>query len=168
MPFALVRQAVLAPEFAQQLDLLGLALAARVEIFVQRLVLDRVPTGADAEAKPAVRQQRDLRGLFRDEHGLPLRQDQYRAHHIELRRHAGDECECRQGFVERNVLVVAVFAPAAGPVRIGAHHVVVDQQVRRAHSLGALRECFHRAGVVADLVVRKNDAEFHAVLVCWQ
>ena len=165
VPFALVRQAVFAPEFAQQLDLLGLPPAARVEVFVQCFVFDGVPTGADAETKPAVRQQRDLRRLFCDEHRLPLRQDQHAAHHVELRRHPGDERERRQRFVERDVLVVAVFAPAAGSVRIGAHHVVVDQQVRRAQGLGALRERLHRAGVVADLVVRKNDAEFHAVLV---
>src|SRR5262249_56185344 len=62
--------------------------------------------------------------------------------------------------MEGDVFVVRT-CPAAGSFRIGAEHVVVDQQVREAETFRRLDEFANRRRVGTDLVMRKDDSVFH-------
>ena len=73
--FAVEGHRRLGPQAPQQLDLLLGPLAPVAEVLAERLVLDRVPADADAQPEPAAAEQVDLGGLFGDQRGLALRQD---------------------------------------------------------------------------------------------
>ena len=164
----MIRQAVIAPQPAHEVHLLGLTFPSVAVRLVQSVVLDLVPAGANAQAESVVGKHSHLSGLLGYQHGLPLRQDQHRGDHLQLLRHRGDEREGGEGFVKGGVLVVCAF-PAARAVRIGAQHMVVDQQVGNSKRFDSLGVGFDGAGIVADFVVWKNRSEFHGVpcLAMW-
>ena len=128
MVVAFEAEGVLAPQAAHQADLLGLALAAVAEVLVQGFVLHGVPARADAEAQPIVRQQRHFRRLLGHQGCLPLGQYQHRGDQLQAGGHGSDEGIEGERLVEGDVLVVGA-APAAGPIRVGPQHMVVDQQM---------------------------------------
>ena len=97
---------------SHQLDLLAHAPAAIGEVGAERLVLDRVPTEADAEPEPAVGEQIDLGGLLGDERRLALRQDDDARDELE-RRDRGEVAEQHERLVERRIDVVGTATGAA-------------------------------------------------------
>src|SRR5437773_249990 len=69
----------LLPQLADQgnLLLLPLAAAAKMPGHFESVVFYPVPADPDAQAKPALREQVDIRSLFGEERSLPLRQDDH-------------------------------------------------------------------------------------------
>ena len=65
---------------------------------------------------------------------------------------------------ERDVFVVAVRIPSARPIRIGAEHVIVDQDVGSSERFHPLSPGFHRLGIDPDFVVWQYGAELHGLL----
>src|ERR1044071_2538611 len=101
VPAAFEADQFVAPEPAQYFDLLLRATAAFFEILPQRLVFHRVPADADAEAHPAATQHVECGGLFGDEHGLTLRQDDDAGGEFALFGQSCQVTEQNQRFVER-------------------------------------------------------------------
>ena len=112
-------------------------------VLAERLVLDRVPADADAEAEPAAGEQVDLGRLLGDERGLALRQDDDPGDELELRAR-GEVAEQHERLVERRVHVVRA-RPGGWAVRIGAEHVVVGEQVGEPELLHRLPYAARRA-----------------------
>ena len=67
----------------------------------EAVVFDPVPADPDAEAKPAVREQVDIRGLFGEERRLPLRQDDHAGDQFEVLGDTGEIGVGDQRLVER-------------------------------------------------------------------
>ena len=88
------------------------------------------------------------------ERGLALRQDDDAGDELDRARARGDEPEQHERLVKRLRGVVVL-----------ADHVVERDDVLEALVLGRRRELADRAGVVADLVLREDDADLHAGIV---
>ena len=74
------------PQLADQGDLLLLPLAAAAKMsgHFETVVFHPVPADADAQAKPALREQVNVRGLFGEQRSLPLRQDDHARYQFEF------------------------------------------------------------------------------------
>src|SRR6266550_1184179 len=82
----------LPPQLAEQGDLMLLppAAAAKMSGHFETVVFDPVPADPDAQAKPAFREQVDIRSLFGEECRLALRQDDHARYQFELFGDAGE------------------------------------------------------------------------------
>src|SRR5580704_18995696 len=82
----------LLPQLTDQgnLLLLPLAAAAKMSGHLQTVIFHPVPADPDAEAKPALREQVDIRSLFGEESSLPLRQDDHAGYQFEVLGDAGE------------------------------------------------------------------------------
>ena len=157
---AAVAERILGPQPAHQLDLLGLAAAAIAELLLEGVVLDGVPADAHSELEAIAGQDRQLRRLFGDQHGLPLREDQHRGDEVDRRGACRQEAVQHERLVERDVLVVRALE-ATRAIPIDADDMVVDQQVREPERFDTLRVRTDRTGVVADLVVGDDRTDVH-------
>ena len=149
------------PEFAQNSDLFFAAGAPRTEVDAKRCVFDLVPADADAHAEASAGEQIDLGRLFRHQRRLPLRQDQDAGHEADGLGEGGHPREERKGLVEHIFVVVGSARLPAGPIRIGAQHVVVSQNMMVAHSLGRLRKVTQHSRIGADLGLWEYNSELH-------
>src|SRR6202040_994056 len=93
----------LLPYLANQgnLLLLPLAAAAKMSGHFETVIFHPVPADPDAQAKPAVREQVDIRSLFGEKRSLPLRQDDHARYQFELLGDAGEISVGDQRLVER-------------------------------------------------------------------
>ena len=155
---------LLGPEPPHQLDLLGLAAAPIVEVFVECFVFHRVPARAHAETQTPAREDVDLGSLLRHQRGLALGEDQHARHQLDAARDAREVAEQHERFVERRVLVVGP-GPAALAVRVGAEHVVEHEQVAVAERLDGLGEVLDDRRVTADFGLGEDDTDVHEWLL---
>ena len=128
-----------------------------MKILPERLVFDVVPAGADTEPQPAARQHIDTSGLFRDESGLPLRQDEDRGHQFQGLRQARQiavENEWLKELALRRIRAIPIGAAR----RVGAQNMIVDDDMIVADVLGGGRETGDILRVSADLRLRKYNA----------
>jgi hypothetical protein len=102
-------------------------------------------------------------GLFGDQDRLALRQDNDAGDELDLLRNGRHITEEQKWFMKW-VLVGVRPIPASGTIRIGAHHMVVGQDVAKAQG-------FHRLGVVtngmciiAKFDLWKGNPDFHSLL----
>ena len=74
------------PQLTDQRNLLLLPLAATAKMsgHLETVVFDPVPADPDPQPKPAFREQVDVRGLFGEQSGLPLRQDDHTRYQFEF------------------------------------------------------------------------------------
>ena len=152
----------LGPEAAHEVDLLLEPSPAVREVLAQRLVLHRVPADPHAEPEPTRGEHVDFRGLLRDERGLALRQDDDPGD--ELRRgDRGQVAEHHERLMERRVDVVGT-APVLMNLRVGAHDVVVRQDVGVTELLDPFAVRAHRAHVAAELGLGEHHADAHCDL----
>ena len=151
------------PEPPQQLHLLGEPRAAVGKVLAERLVLDRVPADADTEAEVAVRQQVDLGGLFRDEGGLALREDDDAADELE-RRDRGQVAIEHEGLVEGRLHVVAA-GESLMDTPVGPDEVVVAEDVRKTKIADRFGVLAYARAVSANLGLGKDDANAHRLLL---
>ena len=154
----------LSPKLSQYLDLLFDAPPARFEILAERVVLDIVPSKADSQAQASATEDVNFCGLLRDQHCLPLRQDDDACCQLKLRRHACEKTEEHHRFVKRMFVGVGAgeFRLA---VRVRAQHVIVDKQIIIAESLGSLRVVLDRLRIVAKFDLRKHNTVTHGDLL---
>ena len=153
------------PEQAQDVDLLGDAAAARVEVFAESLVLKGVPADGDAETQAPGREDVYLRGLLGDEGRLALGQDDDAADELDLAGEGAEVGEEDERLVK--AALVGVTASGAGWAvrRVGAEHVVVGEEVGKAEAFGGLGEVAQDGGVVADFGLGEGDADFQGELL---
>src|SRR5262249_35338996 len=154
------------PEQAQELDLLLHDLAAALEVDAERLVLDVVPARGDHEADASARQHVGLRGLLREQRGLPLRADQDARAELELLRERCKAAEEHERLVPDHVSVVErrlaeIGLPLWAHAEICAEHVVADRHVAVAELLERGEELRERALVGADQMLRQVGSELH-------
>src|SRR6185437_6832337 len=149
----------LGPELAQDGDLLFDPSPTIVEILPERLVLDRIPTEADAEAKTTAAQHVDLGRLLGNEGGLSLRKNHDAGHQLDLRGQTGEVSKQRQHLVEQ--ALVGVGHREIAPVRTGAENVVVGKDVGVAHVFDRLGVVADTDRVAAELNLGKNRADLH-------
>src|SRR5262249_38659699 len=149
------REAPLGPQPPQQRDLLLEAPAPVREVLPERLVLDRVPPDADAEAEATAGEQIDLGRLLRGEDRLTLREDDDAGHELH-RRDPGEVAEQHERLLERRLHVVRA-GPASMYLRVGADDVVVGEDVGETELLDRLAVRPHRADVAAELGLREDD-----------
>ena len=74
-----------------------------MKIFVQAGEFDLVPADADAQAEAAAAQHIQTGRLFRDQRGLPLRNDQHAGGELQFRRDAGQITEQNERIMEQIV-----------------------------------------------------------------
>src|SRR5437867_4606309 len=152
----------LGPQLAHDRDLLGDAPAPGVEVLVQRLVLDVVPADADPQTQTPGGEDVHRRGLLGHQRGLALGEDDDAGHQLQPLGAGPEIAEKHEGLVERALIGVGRAAPQlVEALQLGAEHVVEDEQVIVAGSLGCLRVVADHRGVRADLRLRKHYAESH-------
>ena len=152
---------VAGPELAQNRDLFFAAGAARLEIDAERAVFDLVPTDADAHAEASAGEQIDLGRLFRHQRRLPLGQDQDAGHESDRLGESRHPREEREGLVEHVLVIVGSAAFPAGPLWIGAQHVVISQNMMVAHAFSRLREVAQHKRIGADLRLGEYNSVLH-------
>ena len=150
----------LRPEQAQHFDLLGGTAAPVFPVLPQGLVLNFVPAHADAQAQAAAGQHVHLGGLLGDQGGLALGQDDDAGAHFNLFGDGGQIAEHYERLVEHIVLVVGAV-PLGALGRVGAQHMVKDQQVCVAQGLGGLGKILDGGRVGADFGLGKDGSELH-------
>src|SRR5204863_4863446 len=93
----------LLPQLTDQGDLLLLppAAAAKMPGHFETIIFHPVPADPDAQAKPALREQVDIGGLFGEKGRLSLRQDDHARYQFEFLRDAGEVSVSDQRLVER-------------------------------------------------------------------
>ena len=149
----------LGPQLAEQPDLLLEPSTPAVEVLAQRLVLDGVPSDADTEPESTPGQEIDFGGLLRHQHRRALRQDRDPGDQLE-RRASGQESEHDERLVELGIDVVGT-GPVPVDRRIGAHHVVVGQEVLVPEVLHALPVGTNGTDGWSDFGLRQDDADPH-------
>ena len=151
----------LRPEQAQHFNLLGGTAAPVCPILPQGLVLHLVPAHADAQPQPAAGQHIHFGGLLGDQGGLALGQDDDAGAHFNLFGNGGQIAEHHERLVEHIVLVVGAV-PLGALGRVGAQHMVKDQQVFVAQGLSGLGKILDGGGVGADFGLGKDGSELHS------
>jgi hypothetical protein len=140
------------PQFLHDLDLLFGAAAAIVEILVEPLKLDLVPTDPDPEPEAATRKHVEAGRLLGDEHRLALRQDQHPGRKAEL-------LGAARQIAEQYKRVVVKPAPGAtgfrGALFTGAEHMVRRLDKMVTDRLRRLRVFAHNRGLAADVAPRQ-------------
>jgi hypothetical protein len=93
----------LSPQLTDQgnLMLLPPAAAAKMSGHFETVIFHPVPADPDAQAKPALREQVDIRRLFGEKGRLSLRQDDHAGHQFELLADAGEVSVGDQRLVKR-------------------------------------------------------------------
>jgi hypothetical protein len=152
------------PEDPHHLDLLLDAPAAGAEVLAERLEFDRVPAHRDAEAEPPAREHVHRGRLLGHQRGLTLRKDDDARDQFHPARDRGEEPEEHERLVEAMAVGVGPLPPARA-LRVGAQHVVEDQDVREPHVLDGLGVRADGRRVVADLGLREHDADLHGLLL---
>ena len=133
-------------QLAQDINLFLDTLPPVVKVHAQRFELDFVPAVADAKPQPAARQDIKCGGLFGNQGSLALGQDDNSCGEANIR---GDRCHVgkqKERLDEAGFVGIRTI-PAAGPIRVGAHYVIVGQHMREAQRLGGLRVVADRGGV---------------------
>jgi hypothetical protein len=105
------------------------AAAAKMPGHFETVVFYPVPADPDPQAKPAIREQVDIRGLFGEQRSLSLRQDDHARDQFELLGDAGEVSVGDQRLVER-----IGFFIRAGQFRFsagmnGAEDMIVDHNM---------------------------------------
>ena len=127
------------------------------------LVLNRIPTEADAEAETPLSQQIQLGSLLGHERGLALGHDDDRGCELELR-DASEEAKHHHRLVEGRVDRVRT-APALMHGRIRTNNVVVGDQMLVAELLDSLGIGAQVGNGPADLGLGECHANLHGVSV---
>src|SRR5215207_5608947 len=125
VPFALECHVGIGPQRFHHLDLFLGPLAPVVEVLVESDELHLVPADADAEPEATAAEHVETGGLFGNQHGLTLREDQYLGGEFDLLRAGRDEAECHEGIVEQ---AEPTRTTAGGVRRVAAEHVVSQRQ----------------------------------------
>src|SRR5712664_480802 len=163
---ALERHHRLGPELPHDGDLLADAAAPRVKVLVQGLVLDMVPADAHAEAQAPAGENVHRSSLLGHEGRLSLGQDDDAGDELEAPRAGRQVTEQNEDLVEGALVGVRRAATElVEALRLAAQHVVEDEQVIVAGTLGSLGVVTDDRGVRADLRLGKHHAEFHVVFV---
>ena len=156
----------LLPQLADQGDLLLLPLAAAAKMsgHFETVEFHPVPADPDAQAKPAIREQVDIRSLFGEQRSLSLRQDDHARYQFELLGDAGEVGVGDQRLVER-----IGFFIRAGQFRFsagmnGAEDMIVDHNMVVTQLFGRLGKRLDRPCIAAKFDLRINHTSFHRPL----
>jgi hypothetical protein len=137
-----------------------------VKVLVQGLVLDMVPADAHAEAQAPAGEDVHRSSLLGHEGRLPLRQDNDAGDELEALRAGPQVTEQNEDLVEGALVGVRRAATElVEALQLAAQHVVEDEQVVVAGTLGSLGVVADDCGVRADLRLGKHHAEFHVVFI---
>src|SRR5207253_9881066 len=149
---ALERHHRLGPELPHDGDLLADTAAPRVKVLVQGLVLDVVPADAHAEAQAPAAGDVPRRSLLGHDGSLPLGQDDDAGDELEAPRARAQVTEQNKDLVEGALVGVRRAATElVEALWLAAQHVVEDEQVVVAGTLGSLGVVADDRGVRADL-----------------
>jgi len=151
----------LAPELAQELDLLLLARAARPEILAQSVVLDVIPAYPYPEPQAPSGEQIDICCLPCDERGLPLRQDEDSRDELQMPRERGKVGEHHEGIMERMLFVIRTCQLRLASLVHRAENVIVGEEIVVAERFEARANPTHGVGVAAKLGLRVDGADLH-------
>src|SRR5215831_4473384 len=154
------------PQFAEQgnLMLLPPAAAAKMPGHFEAVEFHPVPADPDAQAKPALREQVDIRSLFGEERSLPLRQDDHARYQFELLRDAGEVGVGHQRLVKRIAFFVRAGQLWFSAGMNGAEDMVVDHNMVVTQVLRRLGKRLDRPRSAAKFDQRINHTSFHRPL----
>ena len=161
MPAAVEVDHFLRPQGAHQVDLLLGADAPVAEILGQSLKLHVVPADADAQGEASAAEHVDLRGLLGNQRGLTLGQNQDAGYQLDPGGQRRDECQGGERLVDHAVVGVVAAPDVLVVVRVGAQHVVGDEQVVELHPFHRLHVVADGGRVRADLGLREDCADLH-------
>src|SRR5262245_272143 len=131
-----------------------------MKVLAERFVLHMIPAETDAETKASTAQDINFGSLLRYECGLSLRQDHDACRQLQARRNCRKKTEEHHRFMKW-MLVRVGTREASFPVRVGAEHMIVDEEVVVSESLGGLRVVSNRVRIVAEFNLRKDNTIFH-------
>ena len=158
MPLALESNVRIGPQCLHHLDLFLGPLASVLEILVEADELHLVPADADAEPEAAAAEHVETGGLFGNQHGLTLREDQYLGGEFDFLRACSDEAERHEGIVEQ---AEPARTAAGGVRRVAAEHVVRQRQAVVTFGLGELGVFAHDRAIATDVAERQGYSEMH-------
>ena len=141
--------------------LLPPAAAAKMSGHFETVVFDPVPADPDPQAKPAIREQVDIRGLLGEERRLSLWQDDHAGDQFELLGDAG-----KVGVGDQRLVKRIGFFIRAGQLRLsagmnGAEDMIVDHDMVVTQIFRRLRKRLDRPRFAAKLDLRINHTSFH-------
>lgn len=146
VPAPFVGDEFLRPEQAEDFDLFFKAFAPIVKVFVQGGVLHFVPAQADAEAQASVGKHIQRGGLFGDEGGLALGEDDDAGDKFQPGGGGGEVGEEEERFDEWVGIFVGA-SPSSWAVRIRPQDMIVGEQVGEAQAFDGLGEIAQGAWV---------------------
>src|SRR4030095_9123754 len=128
-------------ELAQHLNLFFSPASTRLKFLAERVVLDVIPANPDAKTQTSPTQHVDLCSALGDQGGLALRQDENTRHQSESRGDGSEKSEEDHGLMERMLISIRP-REFWFTIRMRPEHVVVDEQIVIAKSLGGLGVIF--------------------------
>src|SRR6185369_974363 len=158
VPLALERNVGISPQRLHHLDLFLGTLAPIVEILVEADEFHLVPAYADAEPEAAAAEHVETGGLFGNQHGLTLREDQHLGGEFDLFCAGGNKAERDKGIVEQ---AEPTRTAAGGVRRVAAENVVRQRQAVVTFGLGKLGVFAHDRAVAADVAEGQGYSEMH-------
>ena len=135
-----------------------------MEVLVQGLVLDMIPADAHAESQAPAGEDVHRRGLLGHQRSLALGQDDDAGDQLEALSAGAEVAEQNEDLVEGALVGVGRAATElVEALQLAAQHVVEDEQVIVAGTLGGLGVVADHRRVRADLRLGKHHAESHLV-----
>ena len=132
-----------------------------MKVLSEGLVLDVVPTNANAKAQPTARQKIDIGCLAGDKCRLALRKNQDPGGETDSLGDAGQIGEHHKRVVERVVLGVGACQLRRSTGVNRAQHVVVGEEVVKAQILDRSSEFPNGGGIASKLDLREHDTNLH-------
>ena len=161
VPLSGVIDNLLRPQQPQDLDLLFAALAARFPVFVQSLILHRVPSDPDAQPQPPAAQHVHFRGLLGHQRGLPLRQDDDAGGQFQIRGNCRQVRHQREGLVDIALVRVVESRHFRVELRVGPQYVVQNPQMRIPQLVRGLHKIPRRSKISPNVDRRKRNPNLH-------
>jgi hypothetical protein len=146
---------------AEQLDLLLLARAAGMEVLPEGLVLDVIPADPRSKAQATAGQEINVGRLPCHEGGLALRKDEDPGGETDSFGDAGQIGEHHERVVEWVELGVGPGELGRSIGVNGAEHVVVGEEVVKAHLLDGSADPPNCGRIASKLVLRVDNADLH-------
>src|ERR1700730_8315785 len=131
----------------------------------ETVVFHPVPADPDAQAKPAIREQVNIRGLFGEQGSLSLRQDDHARRQSEVLGNTGEVSVGDQRLVERIVLFIRAGQLRFSAFMNGAEDMIVDHNMVVTEVFGRLGKRLDRPRIAAKFDLRINHTSFHRPLL---
>src|SRR4029434_11079154 len=135
--------------------------STRLKVLAERVVLDVIPANPDAKTQTSPTQHVNLCSLLGDQGCLALRQEEKSRHQSESRGDGSEKSEEYHGLMERMLISIRP-REFWFTIRMRPEHVVVDEQIVIAKSLGGLGVIFDGLNIIPEFGLGKHNTVLHS------